>query len=186
MRKREHRYKRRIKSIILVICEGQTERAYVEFLTRIYRLPIEVKTRVSGNNINARLIQNYINGLNLGRDDNYTVVLMYDADISSVVSKLKSLNEILILTNPCIELWFLLHIRDHTKETSSAAIVEALKESHPAWHSYDKGSLSQKQMSLLKERLDVAVARATRLTIGINPYTTMPEFIAILEKEKNS
>lgn len=184
MRRRVHQHKRKIKSLILVICEGLTERVYTEYLSRLYRLPIEIKTRVSGANINSRLIQKYIQELKLGKDDRCKVFLMYDADVPATVNKLERLDETLVLTNPCIELWFLLHIKAHNRAMSSAGIVETLLQSHPSWKSYKKGALSKNQLLILKEGLGEAVARSRQLLKGQNPSTDMHEFITFLEKEQ--
>lgn len=186
MRKREHRFKRKVKSLILVICEGQTERCYVEALKRLYRLPIEIKTKVSGANINSRIINGYRQELNLEKNDTCKIILMYDADVPAVVSKLEKLNELAILTNPCIELWFLLHVKNHHKECSSSEIIDALTASHPVWNRYEKGVLSQKQIFFLIDSLGSAIDRSRNLKKGNNPYTNMSEFIDILENEKNA
>lgn len=186
MRKRQHQYKRKIKSLILVICEGQTERVYTEFLKRLYRLPIEIKTKVSGANINARLIKSYVQEFNLDKNDICRVFLMYDADVPSVVAKLEKINETIILTNPCVELWFLLHVKDYNKEVSSARVIESLMASHTSWASYEKGVLTQKQTTLLTQGMQAAIIRAKHLRKGANPYTNMYEFIEVLESEKNT
>lgn len=186
MRKREHRYSRKIRTIFLVICEGQTERAYVEALKRQYHLPIEIRTKVSGANVNARLIQSYINELGLDNKDDCQLFLMYDADVQAIINKLKTLGGHLIITNPCIELWFLLHVKSHHKSLSSAKIVDELKNSHLVWNIYEKGVLTRKQFEFLTENMATAISRAKQLTYGSNPSSNVPDFIDALEKAKNA
>ncbi len=60
MRKRKISKKKEPRTVFLVICEGETEREYVEILKLWYRLPVVIKTRVSGNKINQRLVDQYI------------------------------------------------------------------------------------------------------------------------------
>ena len=54
---------RRINPHIWVFCEGETEEEYVNFLKREYRLPIEIITKVAGNKINSRYINECKRGL---------------------------------------------------------------------------------------------------------------------------
>ena len=63
--------KRMPRRVFLVICEGDTEETYVEALKQHFRLPIAIKTKVSGNKINARLVAQYIKELGLAKDDDY-------------------------------------------------------------------------------------------------------------------
>ena len=71
MRKRKISKKKEPRTVFLVICEGETEREYVEILKLWYRLPVVIKTRVSGNKINQRLVDQYIQELGLHKDDDY-------------------------------------------------------------------------------------------------------------------
>ena len=99
--------------MIFVVCEGDTEQAYVEMLKRYYRLPITVKTKVSGNRINSKLLNQYIAELGLDKEYECIVFLMYDGDVKAVVDRLNSLKGTLILSTPCIEYWFLIHSLNH-------------------------------------------------------------------------
>lgn len=184
MRQREHRYTRKIKSLFLVLCEGETERTYVEMLKRVFRAAITVKTKISGNCINERLLRQYVQELGLGKDDSCEIFFMYDADIQNIVERLSKLNGRLILTNPCIELWFLLHVRNHTKALTSAQIVNSLKTAHQVWSTYEKGKLTPKQAELLTTGLEEAKGRAKLLQFGSNPSSNIFEFIEELEKAK--
>lgn len=56
MRERRFKKSRQPKKVFLVVCEGETEEEYVNMLKRHYRLPIAIKTKVSGNAVNLRLI----------------------------------------------------------------------------------------------------------------------------------
>ena len=43
----------------LVLCEGETEEAYINFLKQRYRLPIKIVPKIIGSNISQRLINQY-------------------------------------------------------------------------------------------------------------------------------
>lgn len=51
MKKQSTRSSRKMKQIILVLCEGETEECYINMLKQQYRLPIKVISRVVGQNI---------------------------------------------------------------------------------------------------------------------------------------
>lgn len=112
MRERINKKKRHPHRTFLVICEGETEQAYIEALKRQYRLPIAIRTKVSGNNIKERLVRQYLNELGLVDCDEYRIFYIYDCDVECIVTKLNKLEGTLILTNPCIELWFFTAFRE--------------------------------------------------------------------------
>lgn len=124
MRKRKSTVTQRPRRVFLVICEGETEKTYVETLKRHYRLPIAIKTKVSGNAISERLVKRYLNELDLRAGDDFEVFYIYDSDVKSVAEKICSLPGIAILTNPRIELWFLLHLKDHRRHIESEEAVK--------------------------------------------------------------
>lgn len=186
MRERINKKKRRPHRTFLVICEGETEQAYVEALKRQYRLPIAIRTKVSGNNIKERLVKQYLNDLGLVVRDEYRIFYIYDCDVDCIVAKLNKLEGTLILTNPCIELWFLLHFDNHSRSISSESVVKLLTEAHPAWKHYAKGTLTADQHLTLMQNCRQAISRADKLARHANPSSEMPAFIRALENEKNS
>lgn len=184
MRERRFSKKHIPHRLFLVICEGETERAYVERLKLEYRLPIAIRTKVSGNRINARLVAQYVRELGVGDDMECSIFFIYDGDVPSVVANLKKIDGVLILSSPCIELWFLLHSKDCRGTLDSKSAVKELGLSHPVWASYTKGMISDQQNEVLKLRRGDAIARAMRLSYPENPSSNMYVFIQALEKEK--
>lgn len=173
------------RRVFLVVCEGETEREYVEALKRRFRLPVAIKTKVSGNQINARLIKEYVRELGLLSKDEYHVFYIYDSDVKSIVDKLRQLEGTLILSNPCIELWFMLHSSEHNRATTSDEMVRRLKQSHSAWAHYSKGYLSNDQLNLLFGHVDEAATRARLLDWPENPSTNAYKLIDALNEAKN-
>lgn len=78
MRKRLSKNERSPKPVILVICEGETEEKYVEFLKWIFRLPITIRSKIAGNRISSRLVNRFIEELNLSDkgDSNIFICMM--------------------------------------------------------------------------------------------------------------
>lgn len=184
MRDRKFKKSRAVNKIFLVICEGETEETYVRLLRQHYRLPIEIKTRVSGNAINRRLVSQYVVELGLPKSVHCEIFYIYDGDIPAIAQRISQLPGNAVLTNPCIEFWYLLHIRDHKSALSSEAMVRTLKSSDPTWQPYVKGTLSAKQSQLLIESMPCAVQRARMCVSGQNPSTDINIFIDALEMEK--
>lgn len=185
MRERKFRKKRLPHKVYLAICEGETEKSYVELLRRHYRVPVTIKTRVSGNSINSRLVDQYIRELGVGSAEECRVFCIYDADVQPVVERLQSLGGTVILTNPCFELWYILHSVEHRHPVDSDEVIKMLKDSHPVWEKYMKGRLTADQSELLMTNSSDAVRRASKLTWPGNPSSNMGAFIEALENLKN-
>lgn len=184
MKARKYGKPRTPRKVILVICEGDTEKAYVDMLRLHYRLPITIKARVVGNRINERLVNQFLKEEGLKGEDDAQVVYIYDADIKPLVEHLKKLSGTLILSDPCIEFWFLLHGRDYYRFISSGEIVDILERSHTVWKGYVKGILTEKQKEFLLTHGEEASARAKLLDANATPGTNVYQFLEILENEK--
>jgi len=103
---------RRVNPHIWVFCEGETEEEYVNFLKREYRLPIEIITKISGSSINSRYINSFKRDSPQHESDK--TFLIYDADVSAILERLNAIRGVsLILSNPSIELWYLLSLQKY-------------------------------------------------------------------------
>jgi 20S proteasome alpha/beta subunit len=93
---------RKINPTFYVFCEGETEKEYINYLRSRYRVPIEIKSKISGNKISQRFITSYLSDIIFTKDDK--IFLFYDEDVTDIIDKLKAIkNGQLLLTNPCIE-----------------------------------------------------------------------------------
>lgn len=183
MRERRFKNTRQPKKIFLVVCEGETEEEYVNMLKRHYRLPITIKTKVSGNAVNPRLVNQYMKELGLGKEDECRVFYVYDADVDCIVDRLLKLPGMTILSNPSIELWYLMHCRDNRRFIAPESIVKELSASHKVWNSYSKGILSMDQQKFLLSNQKSATLRAEKMDWPVNPSSNMHIFIKALEDE---
>lgn len=186
MRTRNFKKSRKPRKVILVICEGDTEQAYVDMLKRYYRLPITVKTKVSGNRINSKLLAQYVAELGLDRETLYEVCFMYDGDVEAVVDRLNNLKGTVILSTPCIEYWFLIHTINHCGHIESRDVVKKLTVSDKIWLGYVKGRLTENQAAHLIKYRHIACERGRKLLWPTNPSSNLYLFIDLLEKEKKS
>lgn len=183
MRERRFKKARQPKKVFLVVCEGETEEEYVNMLKRHYRLPISIKTKVSGNAVNPRLVNQYMKELGLTKEDECQIFYIYDADVDCIVDKLLKMPGLTILSNPSIELWYLIHCRDNGRFIAPDSIVKELSSSHGVWNSYAKGRLSGEQQEFLLSNQGMACSRPERMEWPANPSSNMHVFIKALGDE---
>ncbi len=173
---------RKMKPMILVLCEGETEECYVEFLKRRYRLPIKIVSKVVGQRINERLVGRILNELRLNASERIDCFLMYDADVATVVKSIQSCkNAIALLSRPCLEVWFLAHagfVRG--LDFSTADCLRKLK-TVPAWKDYQKGFLTAVQQELLWRNRHSAAKNISSSPSEQCVFSTVGNFIEILE-----
>lgn len=152
-----------------VFCEGKTEAAYVDLLRHNFRVPMEIIVKISDSNIS----QPYIDRCKRERftTDSDKTFLMFDLDVPGMLEHLRKIKDaVLLLSNPCIEYWFLLHFKDVTSELSSAECINRLKR-HEA--EYSKGTFSNKMIKSLIENISKASHRAKGRQPYANPSTTV-------------
>ncbi|MBD5433314.1 MAG: RloB domain-containing protein [Treponema sp.] len=181
-RKREERPPRKMKPVYIVFCEGETEETYINFLRQNYRSPIKIITNITGNEISSDFVQKKIDDVKIFTDENFTTFLMYDLDVSSVNSKLEKIAATKLLSNPCIELWFLLHSLKNPNSLTSAGCLQKLRQCGNEWKNYEKGRLTETQKKILWNRRLEAVANAKSLTESANPSSTVFRIIEKLEE----
>jgi hypothetical protein len=85
-----------------------------------------IKTRITTTRINQRYVAAVLKSSFQYEKDK--CFLLYDMDRADIVEKLLSIKgSILHGSNPCIELWFLLHTCNHAAEISASQCVEQLQ-----------------------------------------------------------
>ena len=97
-----------MKPNFFVFCEGESEVAYISHLRSQYRAPIQIIPRKSDSNISVRYIENCKREYVATQNDK--TFLMFDLDVNGMLEHLQSIPDVVLLvSNPCIELWYLLH-----------------------------------------------------------------------------
>ncbi|MDO5575435.1 MAG: RloB domain-containing protein [Fibrobacter sp.] len=173
---------RKMRPLFLVLCEGETEENYINFLRQNYRLPIKIIPKIIGSKISQKIINRYKNEL-AGSESSIKTFLMYDGDLPEVIENLKKCNGTLLISKPCIEIWFISHYKMFGEvEFSSNLCIKELKKI-PEWENYKKAVLTSAQESALwSRRIDAVSNMESRKTDSKN-YSDIFEFIKILEKE---
>ena len=163
-----------------VFCEGDTEVAYIELLRQHYRLPIHIIPKKTSLNITPALVERceaaYI------QTKNDQTFLMYDLDVTTMLERLQKVpNAILLCSNPCFELWLLLHYTEQKTEITSQ---ECVKRLYTFIKQYKKGALDVLTKQYLMNNLAIAIERAKALQPYNNPSTTIYLFTDKLRKFK--
>ena len=167
-----------MKPNFFVFCEGETEIAYVKFLRSLYRAPIQVIVKKGKSNISEDYIERSQN--EYVRTEQDKVFLMYDLDVDGMLEQLQKIpNAELIVSNPCIELWFLLHYQDQKSEISSYKCIKKLQK---VSKEYKKGTLSEEEKDVLAKNKDQALERAKKLVEFQNPSTTIHRLLDLLKE----
>jgi len=169
-----------INPTFFVFCEGETEAAYISYLRSKYRLPILIDAKIAGIRINEKYIHNYKNDKNNHPKDK--TFLVYDLDVQEILKKLQAIkNTLLLSSNPCFELWYLLHFQEQKSAISSNECVQKLKQQFP---NYSKGQFNNNLKNSIDQLQTIAINRASKLQEFENPSSQLFVFINEIEKVK--
>ncbi|MFA5817727.1 MAG: RloB family protein [Bacteroidales bacterium] len=167
-----------INPTFFVFCEGESEDAYVSFLKSHYRVPIEIISKIAGNRITHKYITNTLRSL--PKDPKDKLLLLYDIDTPGMLEKLQGIKKaILLASNPCFELWYILHFVNQVAEITSHQCIEKFER---IYKDYKKGSINGKLRDKLTENMEKAVANAKKLPLYRNPSTSIYLLINELDK----
>ena len=167
-----------MKPNFFVFCEGKTEINYVKFLRSVFRVPIQVIAKKSDSNISVDFIEHSKRDYVLTQNDQ--TFLMFDLDVEGMLEHLQKIPQAtLLVSNPCVELWFLLHFQSIDKETTSDSCLRMLKTHSPQ---YEKGALTELEKRILVENMSKAIERAKRLEDYRNPSSTVYRLIEAMER----
>ena len=171
---------KKMNSTFFVFCEGKTEAAYVDLLRRSFHVPVEIIARVSDSNISQPYIDRCKRERFTTSDDK--TFLMFDLDVPGMLERLKKIKDaILLLSNPCIEYWFLLHYKDSAKEMTANECVTSLKRFEDK---YSKGSYSMTMQQILVDNIKEATVRAKKKEAYSNPSSTVHYLTDLLFSDK--
>ena len=160
---------KQMKPNFFVFCEGETEIAYVKFLRSLYRAPIQVIPKKGKSNISEDFIVKSKN--EYVQTDQDKVFLMYDLDVDGMLEQLQKIsNAELLVSNPCVELWFLLHYQEQKAEIASEKCVQKYQKVSKG---YKKGILSEEEKEGFTKNRESAIDRAKKLAAFQNPSTTV-------------
>ncbi|MCQ2116979.1 MAG: RloB family protein [Bacteroidales bacterium] len=180
--KREPSPSLRMRKIALVICEGETEVCYINLLKYWYKSPIRIISHIEGTKITPSLVEKRTKELKISQWDKVHTFLMYDMDVQAINEKLRKCKAETLLSNPCFEIWLLLHAKDQKAAIETEALIKELKKSNPVWKNYSKSAFTDTQKAFLNDNTDAAVERAKKLRELQNPSTGIHKLIEMLKE----
>jgi hypothetical protein len=167
-----------IKPTFYVFCEGESEEAYISFIRSSRRISIQIKAKVAKNKINQKYINRNLRPTTDPAKDK--LFLLYDIDTPGMLVKLQIIKDaILLVSNPCFELWYILHTSNHTAEVTSQQCVEKLDR---ICKDYRKGYICGKLRQELTTGEEKAIARSKKHTLYTNPSTSVYLLLEELNK----
>lgn len=171
---------KQMKPNFFVFCEGKTEIAYIKFLRSLYRVPIQVIPKKGRSNISKDDIENSKRDYVTTNQDK--TFLMFDLDVAGVLEHLQKIPDAeLLVSNPCVELWFLLHYQEQKSKLTSKKCIQKLQS---FTKDYKKGVLSEEEKNVLAANRDVAIKRAKLLEEYDNPSTTIYRLLELLKDKE--
>ena len=170
-----------MKPNYFVFCEGETEVGYLNLIKKWYKSPVRIVSHIEGTRITQALVDKHTRELKISSYDKVDTFLMYDMDVPVINEKLMSCKAELLLSNPCFEIWLLLHANDQRSALSTDAVLKELKKSAPVWHNYNKSVYTDTQKSFLREHLEDATNRAKSLKEYQNPSSRIYKLLDILD-----
>ena len=108
--------------------------------------------------------------------------LLYDLDAPKMLEKLQAISDtILLASNPCIELWYLLHYKEQKAVISCANCNKELSKKNG---NYSKVIIDKNLKEVLATKQLKARHRAKKLTHYNNPCSTVYLLLEALEEVK--
>ena len=105
-------------------------------------------------------------------------------DVQAINEKLLKCKAEMLLSNPCFEIWLLLHAKDQKAAIETDALIKELKKNAPVWKNYSKSAFTDTQKAFLNDNTYLAVVRAKGLKEFQNPSAGIYRLIELL-KENN-
>lgn len=171
---------KKINPTFFVFCEGKTEEQYIKFLKSQYRIPIEIDSKKAGYDISPKYIKNYKKTKFTHKKDK--TFLLYDIDVDEILEKLHAIKEsTLLASNPCIELWYLLHYKEQKAEIDCKKCIVELDKRNDG---YSKVLIDSKLKENLINKQLKAINRAKKLENFKNPCSTVYLLLEALEEAK--
>ena len=189
---------RELKSKVLILCEGLTEKNYFNALKEDLGLPKTIAVNVfQSNKVDCKgVVEEAIKKAKKEGFEGIFVVFDHDnqAKRDEAFRLAKTKNITVIFSSICFEGWYLLHYKNSTKAFTSEAELEKELKKCAGMENYEKNNF--KHYSILKDKITAAKSHAekSRLTVvqnndgvevfNLNPFTNVDELVIYLENQK--
>ncbi|RYJ39552.1 Abortive phage resistance protein [Flavobacterium anhuiense] len=189
---------RELKSKVLILCEGLTEKNYFNALKEDLGLPKTIAVNVfQSNKVDCKgVVEEAIKKAKKEGFEEIFVVFDHDnqAKRDEAFKLAKTKNITVIFSSICFEGWYLLHYKNSTKAFTSEAELEKELKKCAGMENYEKNNF--KHYSILKDKITTAKSNAekSRITVvqnnegtdvfDLNPFTNVDELVIYLENQK--
>jgi len=180
---------RKIRPLVLIICEGETEKEYLDGFRKEYRLTA-TQIQISVEGVPLTVVKKARDRKNA--DGGYKAVwAVFDRDdhpnIPEACDMAKQNDIKVAYSNPAFEIWYLLHVKDQTAFIDRDEAERMVRRAFPGWN---------KPASLFDETAKdrpTAIKRAAKgrkrhskngSSEDENPSTTMDQLVQFLETLK--
>lgn len=190
---------RELKSKVLILCEGLTEKNCFNALKEDLGLPKTISVNVfQSHKVDCKgVVEEAIKKAK--REGVETIYVVFDHDNQAKRDEAFKLaankNIEVIFSSICFEIWYLFHFKNSTKAFASEAELEKELKKCIGMQNYEKNDF--KHYSILKDKSTFAKLNAgkSRLSVidnnygveifNLNPFTNVDELVNYLENQKN-
>ncbi len=209
---RRTRKNKELKEVVIVYIEGETEEAYINLLKNEFKNKINIKIEPElpkePQNLDKTLreIKSKLEELKMSPVywiidfDHFNNDINEKNKFKKFWNKIKSVNDVkLLINNPCVEFWFLLHFKYTNKNYTvcrecerdlkkEEIVLNNNKKEIKPFENYKKGNFDEKIKKFLIENLGLAIGNAKKLgKFNINnPQSCAEIYIFIEEKILNN
>ena len=159
--------RREPKLKLTIFCEGmRTEPDYIDHFRRLHGNNLVEIEMVAGAGVPATLVEKAAEAVprrrkkdSLARNDQVWVVFDRDEhpNVAEARAQAARFGVMVAFSNPCFEVWALLHLQDHDAPIGRHDVIGLLREHFP---DYDRGKPKSFDCERLGSHFDDAVARA--------------------------
>lgn len=142
---------------------------------------MKIISHIEGAKITQALVDKRAKELKISAQDKVNTFLMYDMDVPATNTKVMACKAELLLSNPCFELWLLLHAKNQKSAISTQEVLKELKKSSSIWKNYTKASFTETQKTFLEKHLEEAMLRAKGLKGFENPSSCVYRLLEFLK-----
>ena len=167
-----------------IFCEGESEKAYAKYLKGKYRATLVEFKYIVRNSVDVKKIKSKTSDKNFDKKKD-KIFLMYDLGVGSTSQnpsqKLQEIKKAadphveLLVSNPCFELWYLLHFEDQRAHIDCKNCENRLKKHLP---NYKKAEVPKG----LRDGQCTAIERAEKLEEYKNPSTSVYVIFGFLKE----
>jgi hypothetical protein len=177
---------------LVVVCEGQTEKAVLDHLKATWRISsVRILGIVGGMGAPSQVLRRGEKELERGAAKGKpTLWLVFDRDThscwDSTIIAAERAGHRLATSNPCFELWAILLHADQTASLDSAAAQRRLRDLHPHYHHDKHPHLDGKTVVECLEAVPARVRNLAQRAEGVgsgprcNPSTSFHDLVEAL------